>query len=319
MAKTTTAPTKKYLIIKHGALGDFILATGPMAAIRLRHPKSHIVLLTTKPYKELAQMCPFVDEVWIDERAPLISVERWWPLLKKIRRAKFKMIYDLQTSSRTNWYFRLLGRKKPLWSGIIDWCSHPHKNILRTKMHTIDRQKEQLMLTGIKNVPSPDISWLKSDISRYLLPESFALIVPGGSAHRPEKRWTLKGFETVARYLMEHGITPVFIGTFEEQASIIELNRMVKGSINLCGQTSFADIAELGRRATLCIGNDTGPMHMLALGKRPTICLFSGYSDPALCAPRGKNVRLLQEEELPDMKEKDVLSLIAEMLKLDTL
>ena len=48
MADTKTTPQKKYLVIKHGALGDFILATGPMAAIRRRHPKSHIVLLTTQ-------------------------------------------------------------------------------------------------------------------------------------------------------------------------------------------------------------------------------------------------------------------------------
>jgi ADP-heptose:LPS heptosyltransferase len=309
---------KKYLVIKHGALGDFIMATGPFEAIRRRHPKSHIVLLTTRPFKELAEMSPFFDEVWIDERPHPLAVDRWWHLIRKIRQARFKMIYDLQTSSRSSTYFRLLGRKKPLWSGILTWCSHPHTNPRREKMHTIDRQREQLELAGIRHVPKPHIGWLKADISRYRIPEPFAVIVPGGSLHRPEKRWTEKGFEDVARFLVEQGITPVFVGAFSEQGAIFEITRMVKGSMNLCGQTSFADIAELGRHASFSLGNDTGPMHILALGGKPTLVLFSAASDPQLCAPRGTGVRLVQEESLPDLKSSDVISLIREMLKLDT-
>jgi len=108
------------------------------------------------------------------------------------------------------------------------------------------------------------------------------------------------------------------IGTNAEHDAIVGITQAVKGAVNLCGQTGISEIAELGRHAALCLGNDTGPMHILALGSKPTIVLFSSYSDPKLCAPRGKKVHVMQEEELPDLKEKEVISMIKEALKLDS-
>ena len=45
----------RLLVIKLGALGDFVLATGPFAAIRNAHPDDEIVLLTTATYAEMAE------------------------------------------------------------------------------------------------------------------------------------------------------------------------------------------------------------------------------------------------------------------------
>ncbi|MGE3479724.1 MAG: glycosyltransferase family 9 protein, partial [Dongiaceae bacterium] len=44
---------EQILIIKHGALGDFVQSLGAMASIRLHHPKAKITLLTTKPMESL--------------------------------------------------------------------------------------------------------------------------------------------------------------------------------------------------------------------------------------------------------------------------
>jgi ADP-heptose:LPS heptosyltransferase len=311
-------PQKKYLVIKHGALGDFMLATGPFAAIRRRHPKSHIVLLTTLPFAQMAAKSPYFDEVWVDNRPSFLEVGVWRDTLKNIKSQNFKMVYDLQTSFRSNMYFRLLGRKKPLWSGNIDWCSHPHVTHYREELHTIDRQKEQLMFAGIKHIPRPDISWLKSDISKLKLPKAYAVIVAGGSAHRPEKRWTEKGYEKASRFLMKQGIAPVFVGGKAEEFVIDRITSQVKGSVNLCGKTTIADLAEMGRKTMLALGNDTGPMHVLALGGAPTIVLFSDASNPDLCAPRGKYVRIIQEEDLQELPARDVISMIEELLELDS-
>ena len=46
---------KNLLVIKHGALGDFILSLGPFKAIRNNHPKEHIALLTSSNFKEFAE------------------------------------------------------------------------------------------------------------------------------------------------------------------------------------------------------------------------------------------------------------------------
>ena len=58
------AAVERILVIKLGALGDFVLATGPFKALRQAHPGARIVLLTTAPYAEMARTAPFFDEVW---------------------------------------------------------------------------------------------------------------------------------------------------------------------------------------------------------------------------------------------------------------
>ena len=73
---------QRILVIKLGALGDVVLALGPMAAIRRHHPDAHITVLTTAPYVELLSRSPYVDEVWTDARP------RFWQIgaLRRLRR-----------------------------------------------------------------------------------------------------------------------------------------------------------------------------------------------------------------------------------------
>ncbi len=48
-------PVERILVIKHGALGDFLLATGAFQAIRRHHANAEITLLTTRPYAEFGR------------------------------------------------------------------------------------------------------------------------------------------------------------------------------------------------------------------------------------------------------------------------
>ena len=54
---------KHILVIRLGALGDFVLSFRAFAAIRAHHAGDRITLLTTPPYAELAQVSPWFDEV----------------------------------------------------------------------------------------------------------------------------------------------------------------------------------------------------------------------------------------------------------------
>ncbi|MHA1568253.1 MAG: glycosyltransferase family 9 protein, partial [Alphaproteobacteria bacterium] len=67
---------------------------------------------------------------------------------------------------------------------------------------------------------------------------------------------------------------------------------------DLTGRTDFLDIAVLARAAAGAVGNDTGPMHLIAAAGCPALVLFSHESDPALCAPRGPRVVLLRRPDL---------------------
>ncbi len=289
----------RILVIKLGALGDVVLALGPFQAIRRHHAADHITLLTTAPYAELAQMSGWFGEIWTDPRPSLFQVGAWLAFRRRLRAAKFSRVYDLQTSDRSSAYFRLFSRtQRPEWSGIAPGCSHPHANSGRDRMHTVERQAEQLAMAGIAEVPRPDVAWLDADIAPFALDEPFVLLVPGGAAHRPAKRWSVSAYGELARRLLARGIQPVLLGTETERDVLDALIDQVPGVVSLAGRTGFAEIAGLARRAEAAVGNDTGPMHLLAAVGCPALVLFSSESDPVLSRPRGPAVELIRVDDL---------------------
>ena len=292
---------KRILVIKHGALGDFVLATGPFKAIRHHHPHAHVTLMTSPPYAALGRDCGWFDAVWEDTRPRPWDAPAWLALARRLRGAGFDRVYDLQNSDRTRVYFMALGRRRPEWSGIAPGCSHPHRNPARGSMHTLERQAEQLGLAGIGEVPPPDLSWADAGLDRFALDGAFALVVPGGAAHRPEKRWPAARFAELSRHLSTQGMRPVLIGGAAERAVLGEIAGGAPGALDLCERTSFAEIAALGRLARLALGNDTGPMHLIAATGCPTVVLFSAASDPARTAPVGDHVTVLRRPSLGEL------------------
>lgn len=302
----------KILAIRHGALGDVIQALGPFQAIRRHHPDAHLVALTGSAFVELLRASGWFQEVWVDDRPSLLRLPTLVETVRRLRNARIDAVYDLQTSTRTAWYFTLMGQ--PRWSGVAPGCSHPHDNPNRVGMHTVDRQAEQLRVAGIAETPQPDLDWYDADIGRFGLPESFALVVPGGSRHRPAKRWPY--FPALARALVGRGLTPVIVGAADESDLARTILADAPGAIDLTGRTSLLELGGLARHARLAIGNDTGPMHATAAVGCPSLVLFSQESDPARCAPRGEKVETMRRIHLKDLPVTDVLQEAAALARL---
>ena len=304
---TTGRPIKRVLVIKLGAMGDVVQATGPFAAIRRHHDDAHITLLTTKIFHDFAAAGGWFDEVWIDERPLWRELRRWRDLRKRLRSGQFDRVYDLQTSDRTAILFRLFGfARKPEWSGTVAGCSHRHTNPRRDFMHTIERQAEQLAVAGIAHVPPPDLESISSDIRRFDLPSPYVLLVPGGSPHRHDKRWPAAKYADLARRLIAKGITPVVIGGAAETQIATAIATFCVGSHDLTNETTMVDIVGLARGAAAAVGNDTGPMHVIAIAGTPSVALFSNASDPELCGQRGDDVTLLRRHPLDDLSVDEV-------------
>lgn len=288
------------LVIKHGALGDLVQAFGPFAAIRAHHPGARIDLLTTRPFAALMGDAPWFDRVLTDTRAPWWNLPAQVTLARRLAAARYARVYDLQTSSRSSRllsWMRLFG-SRPEWSGIARGSSHRHANPARNAMHTQDRQREQLATAGITEFPTPDLAWLAGDTSRFDLPGRIGLLIPGAAPHRPAKRWPAEHYGRLARYLAEHGLAPAILGTAAEAPLAAVIREHCPVARDLAGHTTLAEIAALARRAALAVGNDTGPMHLIAALGTPSLVLFSADSDPGLCAPRGREVRILRAPDL---------------------
>ncbi|MBM3511320.1 MAG: glycosyltransferase family 9 protein [Alphaproteobacteria bacterium] len=297
---------RRILVIKHGAFGDIVLATGPFRAIRDAHAGDAITLLTASRFATFLRSSPYFNDIWIDDRPEFWRVAAWWRLFRRLRGLRFDRVYDLQTSDRSALIFRVLacGRRVE-WSGIARGCSHPHANPRRDFLHTIERQAEQLAAAGIASTPPPNLDWVRSDVDRFALPPRYALIAPGGAAHRPEKRWPAERFAAVAGELHTRGIAPVLIGSAGERDLLAGIAGTA-GAIDLAGRTELADIVGLARGAALAVGNDTGPMHAAAVSGCPVIVLFSAASDPAITAPRGPRVDVLRCPRLAELTVEEV-------------
>ncbi|MEE2699469.1 MAG: glycosyltransferase family 9 protein [Pseudomonadota bacterium] len=305
-----------FLVIKLGALGDFVQALGPFSAIRNHHSEARIVLLTTSPYKELAKASGFFDDIWTGGRPSIMNIYAWKNLRKRLIHGGFERVYDLQTSDRSSFYRRLFWPGLvPEWSGIAPNCSHPHDNPMRNTMHTIERQAEQLEVAGITSIPFPDLSALDIENldsrTKFGLISDYVLLSPLGSARRPRKRWPLSCYAELAKRLSYKGLMPVLLGTNEEKAIINKIIVECPEANNLAGKTSLLDLVSLGFGAKAAVGNDTGPMHIISLTGCSSVVLFSNDSKPALCGQRGAAVTFLQRDEMIKIKVDDVIDALS--------
>ena len=306
----TSGRQRKILIIKLSALGDFVQAFGPAAAIRRHHAEDEITLLTTRPFTELAQQSGFFDKIVIDNRPRFFEVANWFALRRFLRSSCFDRVYDLQTSKRSSLYAWLfLPGRRPEWSGIAWHCSHPHANLERYPQHTIDKQAEQLLMAGIYPTPLPSCPVSSRPLPARLRQRAFFLLIPGSSPRHPAKRWPAGRYGELARRLLEiTDALPVVIGASGEEALANEICAACPSAIDLVGRSALTDLVDLAAAANFTIGNDTGATHIAAAGGRPVLVLFSNESDPSRCAPRGKLVRVLMEPDLAALSVEKVFA-----------
>jgi len=289
------AKAKEVLVIKLSALGDFVLSLGAMRAVREFHPSARITLLTTQPFEEFARVCPYVDVVETDGRPE--GIKPTAALIQRIRRAKYDIIYDFQTSGRTKNYFTALmrGGKAPLWSGHHEKCAFFHDNPARAAMHSIDRLAEQLNVAGVapsgrsagRTPPLPE-NTPRLNPAFFALTPPYMLLIPGASAHREAKRWPVANYIALAARIADAGIQPAIIGGTAEGQIAQEIVRREPRVKSLVTRTDLFQIVTLAETCAFVVGNDTGPMHMATLAGAPGIALFATTeSNPDHSAPRG--------------------------------
>ncbi|MGD9600183.1 MAG: glycosyltransferase family 9 protein [Gammaproteobacteria bacterium] len=297
----------RILIIKLGALGDFFMAQPALRTLRAHHRHDELVLLTIPALESLAVMSGLFDEVWCDPRG------RWpsghWRMARRLAGGGFARIYDLQGTRRTAWYFRLMWPRRAPWAGPVAGCTWPRPP-RPAGAHRADWYAAQLAALGITVGAVTDPDWLAGDLAGFALPPRYALIAAGGSAHRPGKRWPPAGYGSLARELCARDIVPVLIGTGIDAAANDTIAAQVPAAIDLTARTTIPQLASLARRAVGAVGNDTGPMHVIAATGCPAVVLYSAESDPGFVAPLGARVTCVQRPRLESLAAPDVFDAV---------
>lgn len=310
----------RILVIKLGALGDFVQAFAPFAQIRRAYPDADITLLTTLPFADFARASGLFDHVETDGRPS--GVAATVRLFRRLRGARYDRVYDLQTSGRSKNYFYGFLPFPPQWSGISPGASHRQTRPDRDALHNLDRMADQLHVAGAGPAyepglaPAPDLGWAiaqagEAVVDRLGLTRPFALLAPGASPVKPEKFWPAERYGALAKALAETGLQVAVVGGPGEQALADTVLTAAENSVSLVGKTSLIDLAGLGAQASLSVGNDTGPTHLLAYAGSPGLMLMSRVSDPAHCGPRAR-MRTLRRDDLADLPVEAVLAALAQ-------
>ena len=151
------------LIIKHGSLGDIAQASGAIQDISDNHKDDQIYLLTTKPYFDLFKKNPFIHEVILDKRLPKYNLIYLYFLMRELKKYKFSKVFDLQNSSRTNFYKSILFPKadKVIWSSSVTTLPSDQNKEEFDKISVLERFNHQLKESGLdtSNTLRPDFSW----------------------------------------------------------------------------------------------------------------------------------------------------------------
>ena len=306
----------RVLVIKLGALGDFAQAFAAFSRIRNAHVGDEITLLTTPPYESLAHASGLFDRIETDGRPKgfLATLK----LFSRLRRAGYGRVYDLQTSSRTRWFILGFLPKPPEWSGISPGASHRQRRRDRDAMHNLDRMADQLHVAGIGpayeagQAPPAYLGWAAKAIAvdglmaRLGLKAPFAMLAPGASAVKPEKLWPITSYVALAQALAKAGLHVAVVGGPAETPLYARIAAQAPATLDLTGKTSLVELAALGTRAAVAVGNDSGPTHLLAYAGAPGVMLMSKVTDPNHCGPRGR-MSWLKADDLHDVSVEAVL------------
>ena len=299
---------KKILIIKHGSLGDIILALSAFASIRAHYNKSKIFLLTEKKYFKFFKRCPHIDYCIEDNRKEnfLISFVR----IIKLFREKIDLIIDLQNSRRTSFYhllFRIFQSTKICSSRPF---SHFRYYIPNQGAETITSGLfNQLKLIGVNRIMKDDYSWLEVKLyDKFISP--LALFIPGVSKNGNYKQWQSNKFAEIARYLEDLNYTICVIGTKEDNKSVLPIIKSCKRVINKIDKSPPEVVYSLALHSKLIFSNDTGPGHIASLAKNSFIWIINDNSITKANKPYGKHIYKIQSRSVKDISSKEVINFI---------
>ena len=292
------------LIIKHGSLGDIAQASGAIQDISENHNNDQIYLLTTKPYFDLFKKNPNLTDVMLDKRLSRFNIIYLYFLMRKIKKLKISKVYDLQNSSRTNFYKKILfpSSNVNIWSSSETTLPKDKTKEEFDKKSVLERFNHQLQTSGlnVKHTMFPDFSWSCTDISKikseYKL-EKYIVLFPFCSPHLTQKKWPYYNelIEKIRNQYNDHYKIVVAPGP-EEINNSKEVNALC-----ILDNGKALDISQLSsliRDSSFVIANDTGPAHMAAHLSAKGLTLIGSHTTAYKVSIERENFKAIQVADL---------------------
>jgi lipopolysaccharide heptosyltransferase II len=193
--------------------------------------------------------------------------------------------------------------RKHAWQGAREgsWLAYTHHIPVPTlDLHAVDRYLNVGPILGLEEGP-PDFSFPipqaasagVDDLLRRHGVSGDGLVTLAPGTIWETKHWGSEKFAEVARHFLQRGFAVALMGSGRERVVCEEVARLAPGAIDIAGETTLTELAALIRRSTICVTNDSGPMHLAVALGRPVVSVF-GPTDPVWIGPYGREDAVLR-------------------------
>jgi len=295
------------LVVLIAGIGDLILSSKSIRAIRKGFPNADIHLLTSTEASSIAENYPYIDRVWSfpirELRNKNTHILDILMLIRKLRKTPFSLavnlyrIYSWTGTIRMGLLFLSLNAQVKI--------GHNHKGFgffinrmlssetFRNRHFTDSMMDIAQLAGGISDDKGIEVFWDKRSEKKWghlfsgetkNLNKITIGINPGGD--RPNRRWNPDHYVHVADRLSEHFNEKIILlgGPGEEKIAHYIQDKMKNRPINLGGQLTLNDLVYIISQLDLLVTNDSGPMHIAAAVKTPLVAIF-GPEDPIYTRP----------------------------------
>lgn len=283
-------PAESVLILRFSAVGDVVLTSPAIDALRRAWPKARIVYAVKARLAHLVRANPNIDQV-----LTLDPGEGPFAFARKLRAAGCETVLDLHNKIRSKILRALLPRRRT-----VVWHKRDFKDTLPVKLalkpyHSSmlfsDRYHaavEELVgsrlprgelryFLGPDDLANADAALLAAGVS----PSAAPILGMSPGANWQTKRWPVERFAALAARALKAGMQVVVQGSHDEA----ELGRFVAahapGAVNLTGKLDLPTLGGFIARCSAFVANDSGPMHIARGLGVPTLALF-GSTDPGM-------------------------------------
>lgn len=272
-------PDAKILVIQLRRIGDVLLTTPVLRALRRKFTEAQIDFLVEKPGAEILAGNPYINNLLIYDKKDHFQ----W--IRRLRAEKYDLILDFLGNPRTAWIVGLSGAKYRL--GFIrrgrDFVYNvkvkPDQVPKYVPAHKLDLLKPLGIEANNINLDLIVSASAQARIQKFLAKEkilpSDMLVGISPTSRRQARRWLKQGFAEIADCLMQkYQAKVIFLWGPGEETYIDDIISLMKKRPIKSPALSIAESIALTNSLKLFIGNDNGPMHIAQGLKIPSIVLF---------------------------------------------
>ncbi|MEZ4598888.1 MAG: lipopolysaccharide heptosyltransferase II [Syntrophotaleaceae bacterium] len=305
MKKLDKGKIKKILVRSTNWVGDAVMTTPAMGALRATFSEAEIVVVANPLVAELFRHHPYCDRVIVyDAKGLHQGFGGLWRFSKILRRERFDLAVLLQNAIEAALMAFLAGISRRAGyrtdaRGPLLTHSVPIGQAERQLHHT-DYYRLMLDRIGVQGgdgrlrleCTAEEMAWADKTLGA-----GQWIAVNPGAAYGSAKRWFPERFaETADRLVEEYGVNIVLTGGPGEK----EIGRDIAAAmsarpLNLIGETTMRQLMAVLASVRLLVTNDSGPMHVGAAFGVPIVAVF-GPTDHTTTSPLADNCRIVRKE-----------------------